>query len=159
MTTKKSEIDQKLIRDLAGILDETKLTEIEVEIGDMKVRVARQSSGTQTYVAPPPPPAPEAPAPRAEAPKADSAPSRDKAGVSNNTVTAPMVGTAYMAPSPGARPFIEVGQTVREGQTLLIIEAMKTMNQIASPRAGKVTEILFEDMQPVEFGEPLVIVE
>jgi acetyl-CoA carboxylase biotin carboxyl carrier protein len=70
-----------------------------------------------------------------------------------------MVGTAYMASSPGAKPFIEVGQSVREGQTLLIIEAMKTMNQIPSPRAGKVTEILFEDMQPVEFGEPLVIVE
>jgi acetyl-CoA carboxylase biotin carboxyl carrier protein len=158
MTTKKSEIDQKLIRDLAGILNETKLTEIEVEIGDLKVRVSRQASGMQTYAAP----APVSEAPRAaesKAPSAEPASSAAKAAAAKNTVTSPMVGTAYMASSPGAKPFIEVGQSVREGQTLLIIEAMKTMNQIPSPRAGKVTEILFEDMQPVEFGEPLVIVE
>jgi acetyl-CoA carboxylase biotin carboxyl carrier protein len=158
MTTKKSEIDQQMIRDLAGILNETKLTEIEVEIGDMKVRVSRQASGVQTYSVPVP--AAEAPAPRAEEPRAaEPAQPAAKSGSSKNAVTSPMVGTAYMAPSPGAKPFIEVGQSVREGQTLLIIEAMKTMNQIPSPRAGKVTEILFEDMQPVEFGEPLVVIE
>jgi acetyl-CoA carboxylase biotin carboxyl carrier protein len=159
MTTKKSEIDQQMIRDLAGILNETKLTEIEVEIGDMKVRVSRQASSVQTHSVAAP--AAEAPAaPRAEGPKAaEPAQSGAKSGSSKNAVTSPMVGTAYMAPSPGAKPFIEVGQSVREGQTLLIIEAMKTMNQIPSPRAGKVTEILFEDMQPVEFGEPLVVIE
>ena len=158
MTTKKSEIDQKMIRDLAGILNETKLTEIEVEIGDMKVRVSRQASGMQTYAVPAP--ASEAPrAAEAKSASAESASSAAKAAASKNTVTSPMVGTAYMASAPGAKPFIEVGQSVREGQTLLIIEAMKTMNQIPSPRAGKVIEILFEDMQPVEFGEPLVVVE
>jgi acetyl-CoA carboxylase biotin carboxyl carrier protein len=160
MTTKKSEIDQKMIRDLAGILNETKLTEIEVEIGDMKVRVSRQASGVQTYAVPAPTPASEAPrAAEAKGPSPEPAASSSKAATSKNTITSPMVGTAYMASAPGAKPFIEVGQNVREGQTLLIIEAMKTMNQIPSPRAGKVIEILFEDMQPVEFGEPLVIVE
>ncbi|MBO6719574.1 MAG: acetyl-CoA carboxylase biotin carboxyl carrier protein [Rhizobiaceae bacterium] len=159
MTTKKSEIDQQMIRDLAGILNETKLTEIEVEIGDMKVRVSRQApAAAQTYTVAAP--AAEAPAPRAAEPKAADAPAAPaKAAASKNTVTSPMVGTAYGAPSPGAKAFIEVGQMVREGQTLLIIEAMKTMNQIPSPRAGKVTEILFEDSQPVEFGEPLVVIE
>ncbi|MEX0955847.1 MAG: acetyl-CoA carboxylase biotin carboxyl carrier protein [Rhizobiaceae bacterium] len=156
MTTKKSEIDQKMIRDLAGILNETKLTEIEVEIGDMKVRVSRQASVVQTYAAP----VSEAPrAAESKTPSAEPASLAAKAAASKNTITSPMVGTAYLASSPGTKPFIEVGQSVREGQTLLIIEAMKTMNQIPSPRAGKVIEILFEDMQPVEFGEPLVIVE
>ncbi len=161
MTTKKSEIDQKMIRDLAGILNETKLTEIEVEIGDMKVRVSRQASGVQSYSVPAPAvaEAPAAPTAEQKAPAAEPAPSGSKSGASKNAINSPMVGTAYMAPSPGAKPFIEVGQTVREGQTLLIIEAMKTMNQIPSPRAGTVKEILFEDMQPVEFGEPLVVVE
>ena len=156
MSTRKAEIDQQMIRDLAGILNETKLTEIEVEIGDMKVRVSRQASGVQTYTVPAP--AAEVAAPAAQEPKAEAAPAA-KPVSSKNAVTSPMVGTAYMAPSPGAKAFIEVGQTVREGQTLLIIEAMKTMNQIPSPRAGTVKEILFEDMQPVEFGEPLVVIE
>ncbi|MCC0043061.1 MAG: acetyl-CoA carboxylase biotin carboxyl carrier protein [Brucellaceae bacterium] len=156
MSTRKAEIDQQMIRDLAGILNETKLTEIEVEIGDMKVRVSRQASGVQTYTVPAP--AAEVAAPAAQEPKTEAAPAAKPAS-SKNAVTSPMVGTAYMAPSPGAKAFIEVGQTVREGQTLLIIEAMKTMNQIPSPRAGTVKEILFEDMQPVEFGEPLVVIE
>ena len=152
MTTRKSEIDRQLVRDLAGILDETNLTEIEVELGDLKVRVARQAAAVQTFAAAPAaalaaPAAPAAPA---------AAPARDKSG---NAVNSPMVGTAYAAPAPGAKVFIEVGQSVREGQTLLIIEAMKTMNQIPSPRSGTVTAILFEDAQPVEFGEPLVIIE
>ena len=81
------------------------------------------------------------------------------ADIAKNSVTSPMVGTAYLAPSPDAEPFIAVGLKVREGQTLLIIEAMKTMNQIPSPRAGTVTAILFEDAQPVEYGEPLVVIE
>ncbi|MBO6539360.1 MAG: acetyl-CoA carboxylase biotin carboxyl carrier protein [Rhizobiaceae bacterium] len=156
MSTRKSEIDQQMIRDLAGILNETKLTEIEVEIGEMKVRVSRQAKGVQTYSVPAP--VADAAPPAAEEKKPEAAPAA-KASSSKNAVTSPMVGTAYMAPSPGAKAFIEVGQSVREGQTLLIIEAMKTMNQIPAPRAGTVKEILFEDMQPVEFGEPLVVIE
>ena len=151
MSIKKSGVDQQLIRDLAGILNDTNLTEIEVELGDLKVRVSRQAQAVHA-VAHPMQVAASAPAPaEAAAPAvADS---------SKNAVTSPMVGTAYASPSPGATPFIELGQRVREGQTLLIIEAMKTMNQIPSPRAGIVTAILFEDSQPVEYGEPLVVVE
>lgn len=127
-----------------------------MELGDLKVRVSRQSTAIHAVAAAP------APAPVAQqqaAPAAASAPGTGAKEASKNTVTSPMVGTAYASPAPGARPFIEVGQTVKEGQTLLIIEAMKTMNQIPSPRSGTVTAILFEDAQPVEFGEPLVIVE
>ena len=142
MSTKSSGIDQKLIRDLADILNETNLSEIEVEQGELRVRVSRQLAA--------------APAPVASAAPAAAAPA---AADSKNAVPSPMVGTVYMAPAPGARAFIEVGQTVKEGQTLLIIEAMKTMNQIPSPRSGKITAILVEDSQPVEFGEPLVVIE
>lgn len=160
MSSKNTGVDQQLIRDLAGILNDTNLTEIEVEFGELKVRVARQSAAVHTIAAHVPPAAPvasaaAAPAATGAAPAAE-APAADKL---KNAVTSPMVGTAYSAPAPNARPFIEVGQTVREGQTLLIIEAMKTMNQIPSPRSGTVTAILFEDAQPVEFGEPLVMIE
>lgn len=151
MATKTSGVDQQLIRDLAGILNDTNLSEIEVELGDLKVRVARTLAQAATYAVP-------APAAPAAAPAAPTA-SPQSADPNKNAVPSPMVGTAYMAPSPDARPFIEVGQVVREGQTLLIIEAMKTMNQIPSPRAGTVTAILFEDAQPVEYGEPLVVIE
>lgn len=150
MGTKKPEVDQRLVRDLAAILDETNLTEIEIEQDDMRIRVSRQSGGIAhaqfgaPAATPNPPPAEPTPAASAG---------------SSNAVPSPMVGTAYAAPAPGARPFIEVGQSVREGQTLLVIEAMKTMNQIPSPRSGTVTEILFEDARPVEYGEPLVIIE
>ncbi|MCO5065972.1 MAG: acetyl-CoA carboxylase biotin carboxyl carrier protein [Rhizobiaceae bacterium] len=154
MSIKKSAVDQQLIRDLAGILNDTNLTEIEVELGDLKVRVSRGGTAVQAYAAPAyapaPGPAPAAPAQAAAAPSAE--PSR-------NAVLSPMVGTAYAAPSPGAKVFVEVGQQVKEGQTLLIIEAMKTMNQIPAPRSGTVTAIMFEDAQPVEFGEPLVVIE
>jgi len=155
MSTRKAGIDQQLIRDLAGILEETNLTEIEVEQDDLRIRVSRTPAPVQAY-APAPAFAAPAPAAAAAAP-ASTAPAA--ADTSRNAVPSPMVGTAYSAPAPGAKPFIEVGQTVREGQTLLIIEAMKTMNQIPSPRAGTVTAILFEDAQPVEFGEPLVVIE
>ncbi|MDZ5697667.1 acetyl-CoA carboxylase biotin carboxyl carrier protein [Chelativorans sp. M5D2P16] len=155
---KKTGIDQQLIRDLAGILDETRLTEIEVEEGDLRIRVARQAPAVNAaFQAPPAPPAAAAPEPAAaESAKTAAASTPD---VSKSAVPSPMVGTAYRASAPGSAPFIEVGQTVEKGQTLLIIEAMKTMNQIPSPRAGTVTAILFEDAQPVEFGEPLVVVE
>lgn len=154
MSIKKSGVDQQLIRDLAGILNDTNLTEIEVELGDLKVRVSRQAQAVHAVAQPMQIAAP------AQAQAAAAAPSAPAvADTSKNAVTSPMVGTAYASPSPGATPFIELGQRVREGQTLLIIEAMKTMNQIPSPRAGIVTAILFEDSQPVEYGEPLVVVE
>jgi acetyl-CoA carboxylase biotin carboxyl carrier protein len=154
MATKKSDIDQQLIRDLAGILNETNLTEIEVELGDLKVRVSRGGTAIHAVAAPSyaPAPAPVAAAPVAAA----AAPAAD---LSKNAVLSPMVGTAYLAPSPGAKAFIEIGQSIREGQTVLIIEAMKTMNQIPAPRSGTVTAILFEDASPVEFGQPLVVIE
>ena len=157
MSTKKTGVDQQLIRDLAGILDETNLTEIEVEQDDIRIRVSRQPAAVQAYAgssyAPASVPAATAPAPSAVS--AAAAP----AEASKNAVPSPMVGTAYISPAPGAKAFIEVGQAIKEGQTLLIIEAMKTMNQIPSPRSGTVTAILFEDAQPVEYGEPLVVIE
>ena len=153
MTTKKTGIDQQLIRDLAGILNDTNLTEIEVELDDLKVRVSRQSPAVHAVAAPAPTYAAPLPVPGAAAPAAAPA------EASKNAVPSPMVGTAYLAASPDAKPFVEVGQAVKEGQTLLIIEAMKTMNQIPSPRAGTVTSILVEDSQPVEYGMPLVIIE
>ena len=154
MTTKKTGIDQQLIRDLAGILNDTNLTEIEVELDDLKVRVSRQAPAVHAIAAP----APTYAAPLPAVPGA-AAPAAAPVEASKNAVPSPMVGTAYLAASPDAKPFVEVGQTVKEGQTLLIIEAMKTMNQIPSPRAGTVTSILVEDSQPVEYGMPLVIIE
>ena len=143
--------DSALIRELALLLDETSLTEIEIERAGLRVRVARNISIAASM------PANLQPASAAAA----AAPSLDTADVAKHpgVVPSPMVGTAYWASEPGAKPFIEVGSKVSVGQTLLIIEAMKTMNQIPSPRAGTVTQILIEDGQPVEFGEPLVIIE
>ena len=126
MTTKKTGIDQQLIRDLAGILNDTNLTEIEVELDAFKVRVSRQAPAHAVAA---PAPVYAAPAP-AVAPAQSPAPATGSADASKNAVPSPMVGTAYLAPAPDAKPFIEVGQSVKEGQTLLIIEAMKTMNQI-----------------------------
>ena len=156
MSTKMTGVDQKLIRDLAGILNDTNLTEIEVELGDLKVRVSRQAPTVHAIAAPPPTyAAPAAPAAQSAAAPAAAA----SADPAKNAVPSPMVGTAYLAPSPDAKPFVEIGQKVKEGQTLLIIEAMKTMNQIPSPRSGTVTAILVEDAQPVEYGMPLVVIE
>lgn len=148
----KASIDQELIRELAKLLSENDLTEIEIEHDQLRVRVARQLSAAPTtaYVgAPAPTPAPAAPAVAAPIDPAKHP----------GAVLSPMVGTAYMSPEPGARAFVEVGQTVRQGQTLLIVEAMKTMNAIPATRAGIVREILIADGQPVEFGEPLLIVD
>jgi acetyl-CoA carboxylase biotin carboxyl carrier protein len=145
----KPAFDSDLIRELARLLDETGLSEIEFERDGQRVRVARQ--GQMVAVAPPRPPV-EAPAPLADAVPPDPA---KHPGV----VTSPMVGTAYMGPEPGARPFVDVGSRVAAGDTLLIVEAMKTMNQIPAPRGGTVIQILIEDGQPVEFGEPLMILE
>jgi acetyl-CoA carboxylase biotin carboxyl carrier protein len=154
MTTKKTGIDQQLIRDLAGILNDTNLTEIEVELDAFKVRVSRQPAAVHAVAAPAPAYVASAPAAPAQA-----APASAPADTSKNAVPSPMVGTAYLSPSPDAKPFIEVGQAIKEGQTLLIIEAMKTMNQIPSPRSGTVKAILIEDAQPVEYGMPLVVIE
>ncbi|TGQ64510.1 acetyl-CoA carboxylase biotin carboxyl carrier protein [Mesorhizobium sp. M00.F.Ca.ET.186.01.1.1] len=154
MSIKKTGVDQQLIRDLAGILNDTNLTEIEVELGDLKVRVSRQAPAVHAIAAPQ-----QAFAPAAAAQPAAGAAAPATLDVSKNAVASPMVGTAYLAPSPDAKPFIEIGQKVKEGQTLLIIEAMKTMNQIPSPRAGTVMAILFEDATPVEYGMPLVVIE
>ena len=156
MADKKHGIDQALIRDLANILNETDLTEIEVEQDDLRIRVSR--AGTPQYVQAPIA-APAFAAPAAVAATAAVAAAPADARSNKNAVTAPMVGTAYLSPAPGARPFIEVGSTVKEGQTILIVEAMKTMNQIPAPRSGKVTEILVSDASPVEYGEPLIVIE
>jgi acetyl-CoA carboxylase biotin carboxyl carrier protein len=136
------------------LLDETSLTEIEIERAGLRVRVARNVSIAASV----PAAAPVASAPAPLPATAVAAPAADMAK-HPGAVPSPMVGTAYWASEPGAKPFIEVGSKVSVGQTLLIIEAMKTMNQIPSPRAGTVTQILVEDGQPVEFGEPLVIIE
>jgi acetyl-CoA carboxylase biotin carboxyl carrier protein len=142
--------EQRLIRELADLLNETGLSEIEIEKSGLKIRVARTVS-IQSAVASAPAPA-AAPGPVAKPAASDPA---KHPGV----VKSPMVGTAYRSPEPGAPPFIEVGTRVSQGDTLLIIEAMKTMNQIPAPHSGKVTTVLIENGQPVEFGEPLVIIE
>jgi acetyl-CoA carboxylase biotin carboxyl carrier protein len=149
-TTAKSD-DNELIRELAALLDETNLTEIEIERAGLRLRVARNV----TVAAAMPPAALSASAAMPVVAVAAGADLSKHPGV----VPSPMVGTAYWAPEPGAKPFVEVGAKVTVGQTLIIIEAMKTMNQIPSPRAGTVTQILIEDGQPVEYGEPLVIIE
>src|SRR5690606_35091350 len=154
MSSKNSVIDKETIRDLADILNETDLTDIEVEHGDLRIRVSRKVTVQAAATV-----MPAAAAPVAAAAPAAAAAEATKADLSKNAVPSPMVGTAYLAPAPGARNFIEVGAQVKEGQTLLIIEAMKTMNQIPAPRAGTVKAILIEDAQPVEFGEPLVVIE
>ncbi len=148
------QLDVKLIRKLADILTETGLSEIEVEHDGLKLRVAKNLTAAPMQVqAPVYGSAPAAPAPAA-APEAPAA----KAHAAGDLVTSPMVGTIYMQPSPEAPPFVKVGDTVAVGQTLMIVEAMKTMNPIPATKAGKVVEILVSDAQPVEFGEPLVVI-
>ena len=149
-------VDVELVRQLATLLDDTNLTEIEVEDGDRKVRVARNVHAAAPAVN-------YAPAPAATAPVAAPAtPSETGASApasTANAVKSPMVGTAYLAPNPEAKPFVSVGQKVAAGDTLIIIEAMKVMNPIVAPSAGTVTAILIESGQPVEFDQPLVVVE
>jgi acetyl-CoA carboxylase biotin carboxyl carrier protein len=146
--------DGALIRELALLLDETSLTEIEIERAGLRVRVARNVSIAASV-----PAATLVAGPQAAVVASAAAAATVDMAKHPGAVPSPMVGTAYWASEPGAKPFIEVGSKVSVGQTLLIIEAMKTMNQIPSPRAGTVTQILVEDGQPVEFGEPLVIIE
>jgi len=161
MSEKKQGIDKELIRELANILNDTDLSEIEVEQEDLRIRVSRAAPPTTVYAAAPTGYAAPAPAPAAAAVAAPAAPAVAAAPARNpaNAVTSPMVGTVYLSPAPGARPFVEVGATVKEGQTILIVEAMKTMNQIPAPKSGKVVEIVVNDSQPVEYGEALVVIE
>jgi acetyl-CoA carboxylase biotin carboxyl carrier protein len=147
--------DLDLIASLAEILNGTGLTEIELDRKGTKVRVAKTVTAVATVAQSP---APAVHVHAAPAP-ADSAAAKPVSGDHPGTVKSPMVGTVYMAPSPGASNFIEVGSIVKEGQTLLIIEAMKTMNQIHAPRSGKVTQIFVDNGRPVEYGEPLVAIE
>lgn len=152
----KSGVDQALLRDLAAILNDTGLAEIEIEQPGLRLRVARGTQQVMAYAQP-------APAAAAAAPAVAAAPAAAPVAADPSklpgAVKSPMVGTTYRAPSPGSANFIEIGQEVKLGQTMLIIEAMKTMNQIPAPRAGKVTHIFVTDGQPVEFGEALVVIE
>ena len=164
--SKPLDVDQDLIRAIAELLNEQDLAEIEVERDDFRVRVTRSHPGGNTVSYAAPPAMPQAPhagqpaaAPAGATPTPAAAASPEDLAALPGTLTSPMVGTAYMAPEPGAKAFVEVGTEVSEGQTVLIIEAMKTMNQIPAHRSGKITRIIVENAQPVEYGEPLVIIE
>ena len=161
MTDKKTKegVDPALVRELAAILSDSGLSEIEVEHGELRLRLARTMTAA---IAAPVVHHVAAPAPVAHAPSAPAAASATpeapkKLPAADGAVMSPMVGTAYLSPEPGAAVFVKVGDTVTEGQTLLVVEAMKTFNPIPSPRAGKVIAILVTDAQPVEFGEPLLV--
>jgi acetyl-CoA carboxylase biotin carboxyl carrier protein len=156
MAQPKFAVDQDLIRELAKLLEETGLSEIEIERDGERVRVAR--GGAVTHVVGTAGSASIASTPAVPPPVPLASAQADPSG-HPGLVTSPMVGTAYLGPQPKAPPFVEVGSRVSTGDTLLIIEAMKTMNQIPAPRSGTVTQILIEDAQPVEFGEPLMIIE
>lgn len=157
----KSSIDTAMIRELAQVLADTDLTEIEIEIESLKIRVARQVTVQATVAAPAMTALPVA----AAVPAALASGQAQAGGDSDDprkhpgVVPSPMVGTAYRRPSPDAKPLVEVGSVVKEGDRLCLIEAMKTFNDIVAPRAGTVTRILFEDGRPVEYGEPLMIIE
>jgi acetyl-CoA carboxylase biotin carboxyl carrier protein len=150
------QVDTALVRELAALLDESQLTEIEVKEGDRTIRVARKvtaAAPAATYVASAPAPAAAPAAAAAAAPAADDWKSHP------GLVRSPIVGTAYLTPEPGAAPYISEGQTVAAGATLLIIEAMKVMNPITAPKGGKIVKILIRSEQPVEYDEPLVVIE
>jgi acetyl-CoA carboxylase biotin carboxyl carrier protein len=150
---KSTVIDKELIRELARLLDETGLGEIEIQQENFKIRVARPGANAAALA-----PAPS-PAAVGSGPPAPETRKPEDVATHPGVVKSPMVGTAYSAPAPGAPPFVELGSEVKQGQIILIIEAMKTMNQIPSPRDGRVVEILVADGQPVEYGEPLLIIE
>ncbi|KQT60417.1 MULTISPECIES: acetyl-CoA carboxylase biotin carboxyl carrier protein [unclassified Aureimonas] len=161
MSQNDTPIDRSLVRELADILNDTDLTEIEVEQGSLRVRVSRQKEFTgyaqQIPMGYPMQQAPYGAAPQGgpvAAPAAAPVPSGPEVG----SVPSPMVGTVYLASGPDAKPYVEIGQQVAEGETILIIEAMKTMNQIPAPRAGTIKKILVDNAQPVEYGEPLVVI-
>jgi acetyl-CoA carboxylase biotin carboxyl carrier protein len=157
----KSPIDPDLVRDLAQLINETDLTEIEVQKGDLRIRVARTITAAVhvPMAAPAYAPAASAPAPTASPTAAATVTDRASASAHPGAVKSPMVGTAYRRPSPEAKAFVEVGSTVKEGEKVLLVEAMKTFNEIVAPRGGTVTAILVDDGQPVEYGEPLIVIE
>jgi acetyl-CoA carboxylase biotin carboxyl carrier protein len=163
MTKASSQADQDLIRSIAELLNEQNLAEIEIEREDLRIRVTRSfanqvvHAAPATYAAAPPPLAAGAAQPSGSVPAAPAA--AEDLSSNPGTLTSPMVGTAYSSPEPGAARFVDVGQKVSEGQTVLIIEAMKTMNQIPAHRSGTIARILFEDAQPIEYGQPLVVIE
>lgn len=155
---KASPFDPDLVRELATLIAETDLTEIEVEKGDLRIRVARTVTASVTV----PMPAPALIAPQAapmSGPGAGGIVNKPAPALHPGTVPSPMVGTAYRKPTPDAKAFVEVGSRIEAGDRVLLIEAMKTFNEIAAPRAGVVTAIFVEDGQPVEYGEPLLVIE
>ena len=164
-----SKVDQELIRSIAELLNDANLAEIEIEKDDFRVRVTRSwpiEASTQAYAAPPPPPpsvssdvnVPENLV-KSVPEKATGDPAANDLAANPGTLTSPMVGTAYLAAEPGAAPYVAVGSKVCEGQTVLIVEAMKTMNQIPAHKSGTIARVLVEDKQPVEYGEPLVVID
>ncbi len=159
MADKVEKLDTALIRELAKILTDGNLGEIEVEHGDLRIRVSMPEPAAISYAASAPAAAPAAPAPAAPAPAATMSAPVAVAVNEANIVKSPMVGSSYLAAEPGAAPFINVGDKVKEGQTILLVEAMKTFNPVSSHKAGIVKEILVSDGQPVEYGEALVIIE
>jgi acetyl-CoA carboxylase biotin carboxyl carrier protein len=156
---KDTPFDPDLVRELATLIADTDLTEIEVEKGDLRIRVARTVTATVTV--PVSAPAAAAPAPVVAPPPAvsEAAVGAKAAGTHPGTVLSPMVGTAYRKPSPDAKSFVEIGSKVQAGEKVLLVEAMKTFNEIVAPRAGTVTAIFVEDGTPVEYGEPLLVIE
>jgi acetyl-CoA carboxylase biotin carboxyl carrier protein len=161
MSRTKSGIDPEIIRELAKLLTETDLSEIEVQQADLRIRVARQITVTATVPVAAPaihaaaPVAPAQPLAQAASQEGAAADLSDHPGV----LKSPMVGTAYLGPAPGAKPFVEIGSKVNQGDRVLIVEAMKTFNDIVAPRSGTVAAFLIEDKQPVEYGQPLMIIE
>ena len=156
MSTAKNSLDTGLVRELAAILRDADLGEVEVEHDGLRIRVSKASpmqapAPVQYAAAPAPAAAPASPAAAAPAPAA--------APVSANAVTSPMVGTVYLSPEPGSKAFVQVGEKVKKGDTLMLVEAMKTFNPVEAPQAGTVKEIIVQDAQPVEFGEPLIVIE
>ena len=160
MSSTKPKLDAQFVRELAGILNDAELSEVEVEHEGYRIRVSKSAPAVAApaqYIAPPAAPAPVAAAPVASASASPAAEAASPAAA--GAITSPMVGTVYHAPEPGADPFVTVGSKVSKGDTLMLIEAMKTFNPVESPRDGTVTQIIAEDGQPIEFGEPLIVVE
>lgn len=157
MSTAKTKLDTGLVRELAAILREADLGEVEIEHEGLRIRVSKPAAPvmqTAQYAAAP---APAAAAPAAGAPAAAAAPAAP--AVSDNAIKSPMVGTVYLAPEPGAKQFFNIGDKVKKGDTLMLVEAMKTFNPVEADRAGTLTALYVTDSQPVEFGEPLALIE
>ncbi|HIG21515.1 MAG TPA: acetyl-CoA carboxylase biotin carboxyl carrier protein [Henriciella marina] len=158
MSTAKNSLDTGLVRELAAILRDADLGEVEVEHEGLRIRVSK-ASPMQAAPAPIQYAAAPAPAAAPATPAASPSPAETAAPVSVNAVTSPMVGTVYLSPEPGSKAFVQVGDKVKKGDTLMLVEAMKTFNPVEAPQAGTVKEIIVQDAQPVEFGEPLIVIE